>query len=242
MMRSALIKAVNCIEKRKHMQIKAIAHIENAMDTKFGIPRQSGLVEELQGTVVFEPEYRNEQALRGLEEFTHIWLLWEFSESKRENWSPTVRPPRLGGNTRMGVFATRSPFRPNPIGLSCVRLIEVCQDPVRGYVLQIAGGDLMNGTPIYDIKPYLPYADCHPEASGGFTDVVERQTLQVEIPLELECKIPTDQREALYGILAQDPRPSYQQDSERIYGMRYGGQDVRFQVSDGILRVIAVAG
>lgn len=222
------------------MQIQAIAHIENAMDTKFGIPRQSGLVEELQGTVVFEPEYRNEQALRGLEEFTHIWLLWEFSESKRENWSPTVRPPRLGGNIRMGVFATRSPFRPNPIGLSCVRLIEIRWDPVKGHVLQIAGGDLMNGTPIYDIKPYLPYADCQPEANGGFTDVVERQTLQVEIPLELECKIPADQREALYGILAQDPRPGYQQDPERIYGMCYAGRDVRFRVSDGVLQVVAV--
>lgn len=220
--------------------MKHIAHIENAMDTKFGIPRQSGLVEELQGTVVFEPEYRNEQALRGLEDFTHIWLLWEFSETKRTSWSPTVRPPRLGGNTRMGVFATRSPFRPNPIGLSCVRLIGVQHDPARGHVLQIAGGDLMNGTPIYDIKPYLPYADCHPEASGGFTDVVERQTLQVEIPPDLECKIPQQQRKALYGILAQDPRPGYQQETERIYGMSYGGRDIRFQVSGKVLQVVAV--
>lgn len=222
------------------MQMKPIAHIENAMDTKFGIPRQSGLVEELQGTVVFEPEYRNEQALRGLEDFSHIWLLWEFSENKRTTWSPTVRPPRLGGNTRMGVFATRSPFRPNPIGLSCVRLIGVKQDTARGHVLQIAGGDLMNGTPIYDIKPYLPYADCHPEATGGFTDVVDRQVLQVEISPDLECRIPLHQRKALYGVLAQDPRPSYQQDPERIYGMSYGGQDVRFQVSDGVLRVVSV--
>lgn len=220
--------------------MKHIAHIENAMDTKFGIPRQSGLVEELQGTVVFEPEYRNEQALRGLEDFSHIWLLWEFSETKRTSWSPTVRPPRLGGNTRMGVFATRSPFRPNPIGLSCVRLMGVQHDPARGPVLQIAGGDLMNGTPIYDIKPYLPYADCHPEASGGFTDVVERQTLQVEIPQDLECKIPQQQREALYGILAQDPRPGYQQETERLYGMSYGGRDIRFQVSGKVLQVVAV--
>lgn len=220
--------------------MKPIAHIENAMDTKFGIPRQSGLVEELQGTVVFEPEYRNEQALRGLEDFSHIWLLWEFSQTKRTSWSPTVRPPRLGGNTRMGVFATRSPFRPNPIGLSCVRLMEVQHDPARGPVLQIAGGDLMNGTPIYDIKPYLPYADCHPEASGGFTDVVERQTLQVEIPPDLECKIPQQQREALYGILAQDPRPGYQQEAERIYGMSYGGRDIRFRVSGKVLQVVAV--
>ena len=220
--------------------MKPIAHIENAMDTKFGIPRQSGLVEKLQGTVVFESEYRDAQALRGLEEFSHIWLLWEFSETKRTTWSPTVRPPRLGGNTRMGVFATRSPFRPNPIGLSCVRLIGVQRDPARGSVLRIAGGDLMNGTPIYDIKPYLPYADCHPEASGGFTDVVERPNLQVEIPPDLECKIPHQQRDALYGILAQDPRPSYQQDPERIYGMRYGGRDIRFQVSGRVLRVVAV--
>ncbi|MDE6852714.1 MAG: tRNA (N6-threonylcarbamoyladenosine(37)-N6)-methyltransferase TrmO [Lachnospiraceae bacterium] len=222
--------------------MKPIAHIENAMDTKFGIPRQSGLVEGLQGTVVFEPEYRDAQALRGLEEFSHIWLLWEFSETKRTSWSPTVRPPRLGGNTRMGVFATRSPFRPNPIGLSCVKLIGVQNDPVRGHVLRIAGGDLMNGTPIYDIKPYLPYTDCHPEATGGFTDVVERQTLQVEIPPDLESKIVPEEREALSGILAQDPRPSYQQDPERIYGMRYGGRDIRFRVSDGVLRVVAVDG
>lgn len=222
------------------MQMEPIAHIENAMDTKFGIPRQSGLVEELQGTVIFEPEYRDPQALRGLEEFSHIWLLWEFSETKRTTWSPTVRPPRLGGNARMGVFATRSPFRPNPIGLSCVKLIGVQNDPVKGHVLQIAGEDLMNGTPIYDIKPYLPYADSHPEATGGFTDMVERQTLQVEISPDLEYKIPSHQREALYGILAQDPRPSYQQDPERIYGMSYGGRDIRFQVSDGVLRVLAV--
>lgn len=220
--------------------MKAIAHIENAMDTKFGVPRQSGLVEELQGTVVFEPEYRDAQALRGLEEFSHLWLLWEFSENKQKEWSPTVRPPRLGGNARMGVFATRSPFRPNPIGLSCVKLIGIQKDPAKGHVLQIAGGDLMNGTPIYDIKPYLPYTDCHPEAAGGFTDVVERRTLQVEIPSELEQKIPEQQREALYGVLAQDPRPSYQQDPERIYGMSYGGRDIRFRVADGVLQVAAI--
>ena len=220
--------------------MKPIAHIENAMDTKFGVPRQSGLVEELQGTIVFEPEYRDAQALRGLEEFSHLWLLWEFSENKQREWSPTVRPPRLGGNVRMGVFATRSPFRPNPIGLSCVKLIGIQKDPAKGHVLQIAGGDLMNGTPIYDVKPYLPYTDCHPEAAGGFTDVVERQTLLVEIPPDLEQKIPEQQREALCGILAQDPRPSYQQDPERIYGMSYGGRDIRFRVADGVLRVVAI--
>lgn len=215
-----------------------IAHIENDFETKFGIPRQSGLVEELCGTVVFEPEYRQEQALRGIEDFSHLWLIWEFSESKRESWSPTVRPPRLGGNTRMGVFATRSPFRPNAIGLSCVKLLGVRKDPLKGVVLEIAGADLMNGTPIYDIKPYLPYADCHPEATGGFTDVVERHTLQVEMPEELERMIPPEQREALRGILAQDPRPGYQQDPDRIYGMSYGGRNIRFQVRDGILHVI----
>lgn len=220
--------------------MKSIAHIENSMDTKFGVPRQSGLVEELQGTIVFEPDYRDAQALRGIEDFSHLWLIWEFSESRRDTWSPTVRPPRLGGNARLGVFATRSPFRPNPIGLSCVKLLGVRKDPVRGHVLQIAGADLMNGTPIYDIKPYLPYADCHPEAAGGFTDVVDRQLLQVEIPQALEQMIPPDQREALYGLLAQDPRPAYQEDPERIYGMSYGGRNVRFQVDGMVLRVISV--
>ncbi len=217
-----------------------IAHIENAFDTKFGVPRQSGLVEELRGLVVFEPEYRDAQALRGIEEFSHLWLIWEFSEAKRDTWSPTVRPPRLGGNTRMGVFATRSPFRPNAIGLSCVRLTGIRKDSGRGSMLEVAGADLMNGTPIFDIKPYLPYADCHPEAAGGFTDVVERHTLQVEISPELESKVPAQFREALRGVLAQDPRPGYQQDPERIYGMCYGGQDIRFRVCDGILRVIEV--
>lgn len=217
-----------------------IAHIENAFDTKFGVPRQSGLVEELRGLVVFEPEYRDAQALCGIEEFSHLWLLWEFSEAKRDTWSPTVRPPRLGGNARMGVFATRSPFRPNAIGLSCVKLVGIRKDPARGCMLEIAGADMMNGTPIYDIKPYLPYADCHPEATGGFTDVVERHTLQVEIPPELECKIPEQLRAALRGVLAQDPRPGYQQDPDRVYGMRYGEQDIRFQVRDGIARVVEI--
>lgn len=222
------------------MRMTPIAHMENALDTKFGIPRQSGLVKELRGTVVFEPEYRDAQALRGLEEFSHIWLLWEFSEARRDTWSPTVRPPRLGGNVRMGVFATRSPFRPNPIGLSCVTLLGIEKDPRRGHVLKVGGSDLKNGTPIYDIKPYLPYADCYPEAKGGFTDETERNILRVEIPSALEQQIPKDQRKALYGILAQDPRPSYQQDPNRIYGMSYGGMEIRFQVSGGKLTVIQV--
>lgn len=217
-----------------------IAHIENAYDTKFGIPRQSGLVDELQSVVVFEEAYRVEEALRGIEDFSHLWLLWEFSETKREQWSPTVRPPKLGGNIRKGVFATRSPFRPNPIGLSCVRLLGVRNDTTRGWVLDVAGADLMNGTPIYDIKPYLPYTDSHLEATGGFTDEIEGVVLQVEISEELEKQISQELREPLRKILAQDPRPAYQQDENRTYGMRYGGKDVRFQVKENVLIVTAV--
>lgn len=217
-----------------------IAHIENDFDTKFGIPRQSGLVEDLQATVVFEEEYRVEEALRGIEDFSHLWLLWEFSETRREQWSPTVRPPKLGGNVRMGVFATRSPFRPNPLGLSCVKLLKVRNDVTRGWVLDVAGADLMNGTPIYDIKPYLPYTDSHPDATGGFTDGLETGVLQVEIPEDLEEQIPQEMRELLRKLLAQDPRPGYQQDEERIYGMQYGGMDIRFQVRGNVLFVIEV--
>lgn len=217
-----------------------IAHIENDFDTKFGIPRQSGLVEDLQATVVFEEEYRVEEALRGIEDFSNLWLLWEFSETRREQWSPTVRPPKLGGNVRMGVFATRSPFRPNPLGLSCVKLLKVRNDITRGWVLDVAGADLMNGTPIYDIKPYLPYTDSHPEATGGFTDGLETGALRVEIPGDLEEQIPQEMRELLRKLLAQDPRPGYQQDEERIYGMQYGGMDIRFQVRGNVLFVIEV--
>ena len=217
-----------------------IAHIENALDTKFGIPRQSGLVEDLQSVVVFEEEYRVEEALRGIEDFSHLWLIWEFSETRREQWSPTVRPPKLGGNVRKGVFATRSPFRPNPLGLSCVRLLKVRNDITRGWVLDVAGADLMNGTPIYDIKPYLPYADSHPEATGGFTDEIEAGALRVEISGDLEKQIPQELREPLRKLLAQDPRPGYQQDENRIYGMQYGGRNIRFQVKENILSVIEV--
>ena len=214
-----------------------IARIRSDFPTKFGIPRQSGLVEELKATIVFEPAYRNPDALRGLEEFSHIWLIWQFSEAVRDKWSPTVRPPRLGGNTRMGVFATRSPFRPNAIGLSCVRLEEIRKDPKLGTVLVVSGADLMDGTPILDIKPYLPYADSHPEATGGFTGNVGGKVLEVDFPPELLAQVPEDKRGALIGVLSRDPRPSYQHDPDRVYGMAFGGWEVGFSVDGDTLRV-----
>ena len=214
-----------------------IATIRSDFPTKFGIPRQSGLVEELKATVVFEPEYRNPDALRGLEDFSHLWLIWQFSQAVRETWSPTVRPPRLGGNTRMGVFATRSPFRPNPIGLSCVKLEEIKKDPVLGPVLVVSGADLMDGTPILDLKPYLPYADAHPEATGGFTGNVGGTTLRVECPPELLEAVPEDKRQALLGVLSRDPRPSYQHDPSRVYGMAFAGLEVGFTVDGDTLYV-----
>ena len=217
-----------------------IARIRSDFPTKFGIPRQSGLVEDLRATVVFEPEYRNPDAPRGLEEFSHLWLIWQFSQAVRENWSPTVRPPRLGGNARMGVFATRSPFRPNPIGLSCVRLVGIEKDPELGHVLVVAGADLMDGTPILDIKPYLPYADSHPEALGGFTGNVGGKVLEVDFPPELLERVPEDKREALIGVLSRNPRPSYQHDPERVYGMAFAGLEVRFSVDGDVLHVRAV--
>lgn len=217
--------------------MKVIARIHSDFPTKFGVPRQSGLVESLQATVVFEPEYRSADAVRGLDAFSHIWLIWEFSESKRDTWSPTVRPPRLGGNARMGVFATRSPFRPNPIGLSCVRLERVELHPELGPVLHVSGADLMDGTPIYDIKPYIPYADSHPDASAGFTGQVDMQPLRVEIPPTLLGLLPPDRREALTGVLAQDPRPRYQTSPDRVYGLEFAGFDVRFTVDGGTLTV-----
>ena len=216
-----------------------IAHICSPFGTKFGIPRQSGLVPELTAEIVFEPEYRNPDALRGIEGFDYLWLLWHFSAAKQEKWSPTVRPPRLGGNTRMGVFATRSPFRPNPLGLSCVRLLERVDD-VRGPVLRIAGADLMDGTPIFDIKPYLPYADAHPEAAAGFTDATPKPTLRVAIPEPLQQCVPESQREVLRGVLEQDPRPTYQSDPTRVYGMSFAGLDVRFTVDGEMLTVVEI--
>ncbi len=219
------------------MDLEVIARIHTDFPTKFGVPRQSGLVDELKGRIAFEPPYRNPDALRGLEGFSHIWLIWQFSEVKRERWSATVRPPRLGGNARMGVFATRSPFRPNPVGLSCVRLERIELESPEGPVLHVAGADMMDGTPIYDIKPYLPFVDCHPEATGGFADPVRDRALQVEFPPELLNRLPEGVREALCAVLAQDPRPSYQNDPNRRYGVPFAGWDVRFTVEDGVLRV-----
>lgn len=221
-------------------QIHVIAHIESEFPTKFGIPRQSGLVQALEAKVVFEPEYRNPDALRGLEGFSHLWLIWEFSQARREEWSPTVRPPRLGGNQRLGVFATRSPFRPNPIGLSCVGLKGIDLHTPQGPVLYVTGADLMDGTPIYDIKPYLPYADAHPEAVGGFASVPKGESLEVEWEGELWQRVPPEKREALRGVLAQDPRPAYQDDPQRIYGMAFGGLEVRFRVEGQRLIVVEV--
>ncbi|MDY3905367.1 MAG: tRNA (N6-threonylcarbamoyladenosine(37)-N6)-methyltransferase TrmO [Lawsonibacter sp.] len=221
-------------------QVHIIAHIRSDFFTKFGIPRQSGLVEELEAAVVFEPEYRNEAALRGLEGFSHLWLIWEFSQAKRESWSPTVRPPRLGGNRRLGVFATRSPFRPNPIGLSCVRLLGVDLHTPDGPVIRVAGADLMDGTPIYDVKPYLPYADCKPEALGGFAAQPKQASLTVDFPEELLALVPERKRQALRGVLAQDPRPSYQEDPQRVYGMTFGGLEVKFRVEGDRLTVCQV--
>lgn len=217
--------------------MKTIAKIHTDFPTKFGIPRQSGLVMSLKATIVFEPEFRNADALRGLEDFSHIWLLWEFSESVRSEWSPTVRPPRLGGNRRMGVFATRSPFRPNPIGLSCVRLERIIWEGENAPMLCVSGADLLDGTPIYDIKPYLPYTDSHPEAIGGFADEVKCRLLTVNCSQELRQKIPEEHQQAIMDILAQDPRPSYQDNPERIYGMEYADMDIRFTVDGNMLTV-----
>lgn len=211
--------------------MKPIARIRSDFATKFGIPRQSGVVGSLQAEIVFEPEFRSREAVRGLDGYSHIWLIWEFSENVDAPWSPTVRPPRLGGNVRMGVFATRSPFRPNPIGLSCVRLERIEFSDECGPVLHVAGADLMDGTPIYDIKPYIPYADCHPEATEGFTGQIEMHALTVSIPPELLSSFPAEKRDALIGVLAQDPRPRYQTDAGRVYGLEFGGYEVKFSVN-----------
>lgn len=222
------------------MEMKPIGWVKSDFQSKFGIPRQSGLVEELQARVLFSPEYRIKEAFRGLEGFSHIWLLWEFSQSVRESWSPTVRPPRLGGNKRLGVFATRSPFRPNPLGLSCVRLERVELEGAEGPVLHIRGADLLDGTPIFDVKPYLPYADCRPEASGGFALDTPENRLTVELPPELAEKVPAEKLPALFGVLAGDPRPSYQNDPQRVYGMAFAGLEVKFRVENATLFVLDV--
>ena len=220
--------------------MKIIAHIRNDFKEKFGIPRQSGLVKGTRAAIVFEEAYRNPDALRGIEGFSHLWLIWSFSKAQRDTWSPTVRPPRLGGNQRMGVFATRSPYRPNAVGLSCVELIDVKLHTENGPVLIVGGADLLDGTPIYDIKPYLPHADCHPEATGGFSSDKVAYALKVQFPEMLLERIDEDKRDVVMELLSQDPRPSYQNDPERVYGMAYGAWNVKFTVSGRTLTVIAV--
>ena len=222
------------------IEIHPIAHMKSDFPTKFGIPRQSGLVSELRSTIVFEPEYRNADALRGMEGFSHLWLIWQFSEAVRSDWSPTVRPPRLGGNTRMGVFATRSPFRPNHLGLSCVELLGIEQTPEYGTVIHVGGADLMNGTPIIDIKPYIPYSDARPDALGGFTDTACDFLLTVNFPAELLQKLPKSKQDAVVRVLSHDPRPSYQHQAGRVYGLTFAGFDIRFQVEENVLTVIDV--
>ena len=221
-------------------EIQAIARMKIDFPTKFGIPRQSGLVDELRSTIIFEPEYRNPDALRGIEGYSHLWLIWQFSQAVRQGWSPTVRPPRLGGNTRMGVFATRSPYRPNSLGLSCVRLLAVEDTKEFGTVLHVGGADLMDGTPIFDIKPYIPYGDAHPDAIGGFSDQAGDFLLDVVIPDDLLNQVPSNKQQALLGVLSHDPRPSYQRDPERIYGLSFAGYNIRFQVRENVLSVLAI--
>ena len=221
--------------------MKVIAHIHTDFPTKFGVPRQSGIIPSLQGRIVFEPEYRNAEAVRGLEDFSYIWLLWEFSQAVRDTWSPTVRPPRLGGNVRKGVFATRSPFRPNPIGLSSVRLEHIEFDAKLGPVLYVTGADLMDGTPIYDIKPYIAYTDSHPDAVSGFASTPAEYLLEVDFAEELLQKVPESQRENLIEVLAHDPRPQYHADPERVYGMEFGGMEVKFKVNHDLLTVLEIS-
>jgi len=225
-----------------NLTLKPIAHIRTDFGTKFGVPRQSGVVEALTARIVFEPEYRNPDALRGLTDFSHLWLIWHFSEVRQEGFSPTVRPPRLGGNTRMGVFATRSPYRPNPIGLSSVKLVGVDYATPEGPVITVAGADLMDGTPIFDIKPYLAYTDAHADAVGGFVQGLTDRSVQVQCDPALLAPLPEDVRHRLLAVLAHDPRPTYQNDPERVYGMDFAGYDVRFTVAEGILTVVEILG
>ena len=222
------------------VNIQVIARMRSDFATKFGIPRQSGLVEELRSTIVFEPEFRNPDALRGIEDFSHLWIIWQFSEAVRTGWSPTVRPPRLGGNTRMGVFATRSPFRPNNLGLSSVKLLGVEHTAEFGTVLHVGGADLMDGTPIFDVKPYIPYGDSHPDATGGFTDTAGDFLLRVDFPADLLAVLPEDKRDAAKAVLSHDPRPSYQRKPDRIYGLTFAGFDIRFRVEEDTLTVVSV--
>ena len=225
-----------------NLTLKVIARIYTDFGEKFGVPRQSGLVPELTGKIIFEPEYRVPEALSGIEGYSWLWLLWEFSESPRNKWSPTVRPPRLGGNKKAGVFATRSPLRPNPVGMSSVKIEDIQLQTDEGPVIIVSGIDMMNGTPIYDIKPYLPHVDCHPEALGGFSGQFKDYRLKVECARELLVCFPPDKREALLGVLAQDPRPAYQNDPERVYGVNFAGRNVQFKVDGDWLTVCSVDG
>ena len=222
------------------MELTPIAHIRTDFGSKFGVPRQSGVVDELRARIVFEPAYRNPDALRGMEDFSHLWLIWHFSEVKQEGWSPTVRPPRLGGNTRMGVFATRSPFRPNPIGLSSVRIVGIDLATPEGPVITVAGADLMDGTPIFDVKPYIAYADSHPDAKGGFIEGLTDRSVLVVCDESHLSPLPDETRKSLLAVLAHDPRPTYQNDPDRVYGMDFGGHNVRFTVADGVLTVVEI--
>ena len=224
----------------QEISFKIIAKIKSDFDTKFGVPRQSGLVPSLKSRIRFEPEFRNADALRGLEGFSHLWIAWIFSENIRETWSPTVRPPRLGGNKRLGVFATRSSFRPNPLALSCVKIEEIHLDGDEGPEIVVSGADLMDGTPIVDIKPYIPYTDARPEAIGGFTDSVFKNRLHVNAPAEISNKLESEKRDALVAVLEQDPRPAYQDDPERIYGFSFAGREIKFKVNHDTLELISI--
>lgn len=222
------------------VSMNVIAKMRSDFPEKFGIPRQSGLIKELESTIVFEPEYRNDDALRGLEDFSHLWIIWQFSKAVRNEWSPTVRPPRLGGNTRLGVFATRSPFRPNHMGLSSVKIIGLEHTAQFGTVIRVAGADLMDGTPIFDIKPYIPYCDSHPDATGGFTDTVSDFTVKVDIDPDLLANFPESKRNALIELLSHDPRPTYQSDPNRVYGLAFSGHNIQFTVSNNTLHVLNI--
>ena len=227
---------------KDNLELKIIAKIKTDFPTKFGIPRQSGLIKALRGKIVFEPEYRNQEALRGLDGFSHLWLLWKFSESVCDNWSPTVRPPRLGGNKRMGVFATRSPFRPNPIGLSSVKLERIYSDGENGTVIEVSGADLMDGTPIFDIKPYLPYVDSIPEAKGGFSEEFKDDILNVNIPEAIKNRLQSEDIAEITAILSLNPKPQYQNDEERIYGLSYKNFEVKFKCNEKEITVIEIEG
>lgn len=224
----------------QEISFKIIAKIKSDFDTKFGVPRQSGLVPSLKSRIRFEPEFRNADALRGLEGFSHLWIAWIFSENIRETWSPTVRPPRLGGNKRLGVFATRSSFRPNPLALSCVKIEEIHLDGDEGPEIVVSGADLMDGTPIVDIKPYIPYTDARPEAIGGFTDSVFKNRLHVNAPAEILNKLESEKRDALVAVLEQDPRPAYQDDPERLYGFSFAGREIKFKVNHDTLELVSI--